>query len=42
LINDLSYALVFRLRGGRSGNLYLVEQTEFHAVFPLSEVHIQL
>jgi hypothetical protein len=39
LIDDLPYALMFRLRGGRSGNLYLVEQTEFHAVFPLSEVH---
>jgi hypothetical protein len=42
LIDDLSYALVFRLRGSRPGNLYLVEQTEFHAVFPLSEVHLQL
>ena len=40
LIDDLPYALVFRLRGGRPGNLYLVEQTEFHAVFPLSEVHM--
>src|SRR6266496_5572073 len=39
LINDLPYALVFRLRRGRSGHLYLIEQTEFHVVFPLSEVH---
>ena len=40
LIDDLPYALMFRLRGGRPGNLYLVEQTKFHAVFPLSEVHV--
>jgi hypothetical protein len=39
LIDNLSYALVFRLRRGRSGNLYLIEQTEFHAVLPLSEVY---
>jgi hypothetical protein len=39
LIDNLPYALVFRLRGGGPGNLYFVEQTEFHAVFPLSEVH---
>ena len=39
LIDDLPYALVFRLWGSRPGHLYLVEQTEFHAVFPLSEVH---
>ena len=37
LIDDFPNALVFRLRGGRPGNLYLIEQTEFHAVFPLSE-----
>src|SRR2546422_11055456 len=39
LIDDLPYALVFRLWRGRSGNLYFIKQTEFHAVFPLSEVH---
>ena len=41
LIDDLPYALMFRLRGGRPGHLYLVEQTKFHAMFPLSEVHMQ-
>src|SRR5262249_38301962 len=39
LIDNLPYALMLCLRWGRSGNLYLIEQTEFHAVFPLSEVH---
>src|SRR5262249_4330187 len=39
LIDNLPYALVFRFRRGRSGHLYLIEQTESHAVFPLSEVH---
>jgi hypothetical protein len=39
LIDDLPYTLVFRLRGSRPGNLYFVEQTEFHVVCPLSEVH---
>src|SRR5215471_2062507 len=39
LIDNLPYALMLCLWGGRSGNLYLIEQTEFHAVFPLSEVH---
>src|SRR5215510_682515 len=39
LIDDFPYTLVLCFRGGRSGNLYLIEQTEFHAMFPLSEVH---
>src|SRR5215831_3339070 len=39
LIDDLPYTLVFRLRGGRAGHLYLVEQTEFHAVVPLPDIH---
>src|SRR5262252_1207227 len=39
LIDDLSYALMLCLRGGRAGHLYLVEQTESHAVFPLPEIH---
>jgi hypothetical protein len=39
LIDNLPYALVFCLWRGRAGNLYLIEQTEFHAVLPLSGVY---